>query len=148
MNRDGAVRLLVFRVGAELFAVELHSVLKVVDGPQVRPVPEAPPVVLGVTTLHDQIVTVFDAHPLLRAQGAGCGAALVFDSHDRRVALAVTDVVDTLDLEPDQLRVVPGMDTGDGVLQGVVRRNTDLIAVLDAGALMRSATTQAEEEGR
>lgn len=148
MRRDGAVRLLVFRVGAELFAVELHSVLEVVDGPDVRPVPEASPFVLGVTTLHDQIVTVFDARPLLRATGAGCGAALVFDKDERRVALAVTDVVDTLDLEPDQLRVVPGMDTGDGVLRGAVRRNTDLIAVLDAGALVRSAMTQAEEEGR
>jgi len=146
MDRDGTVRLLVFRVGAELFAVDLQSVLEVVDGPDVRLVPEAPPVVLGVTTLHGQIVTVFDAHRLLRAPGAGCGAALVFDREERRFALAVTDVVDTLDLEAGRLRVVPGMDTGDGVVRGVVRRDADLIAVLDAGALMRSATTQVEEE--
>ncbi len=147
MRRDGVGRLLVFRVGAELFAVEVRSVLEVVDAPEVRPVPEAPRVVLGVTMLHDQIVTVFDAQALLRVNGDGCGAALVFEGPERRIALAVSDVLDTLELEADQLRAIPGMDSGDGVLQGVVRRDTELIAVLDAGALMRSAATQAAEGG-
>lgn len=148
MRRDRPARLLVFRVGEELFAVELGAVIEVVDAPEVHDVPEAPAVVLGVTTLHDQIVTAFDAHRLLRVGDGACGAALVFEKHGRRLALCVTDVLDTVEITSGQLRSVAGMDMSDGVLQGVVRRDDELIAVVDADALIGSALAQAEDRNR
>lgn len=144
-HRDAPSRLLVFRVGAELFGVVLSAVREVVDAPEVRAIPDAPAAVLGVTSLHGQIVTVFDAHPLLRVGAGHCGAALIFDRGDRQLAIGVSDVLDTLDVGPHQMRTISGMDTSDGVLQGVVRRDRDLVAVVNADALIRRALADAED---
>lgn len=120
--------------------------LEVVDAPDIHAVPDAPAAVLGVTAIHGRVVTVYDAHQLLHAEAGAAGALLVIDRGDRCVGLAVSDVLDTLDIAPGQLRPVPGMDAGDGVLQGVVRRDAELIAIIEADALIGGAMTQGEEQ--
>ncbi len=146
---DGNSRLLVFRLGAELFGVELETVREVVDAPPVRPVPDARPGVMGVAALRDGLVPILDPRGPLNVGGPACaspggrrgaGAALLFDLEGRRVGLAVDDVVDVTTLEHGTLRRAPGVEAADGILRGVLRRNTDLIAVLDAPALLTALT--------
>ncbi len=149
---DGDSRLLVFRLGAELFGVELGTVSEVVDAPPVRPVPDAPATMLGVAALRDGLIPILDPRGALNLHGSaspspdgrrGSGAALVFDVGGRRVGLAVDDVVDVMTLERGALRHAPGVDAGDRILRGVLRRNTDLIGVLDAPALLTALTNGA-----
>ena len=66
------------------------------------------------------------------------GTVLLFASGDHRFGLAIDDVYDPMLVEADDVRSAPGVDASDGLLLGVVRRGTDLIGVLDAGALMRA----------
>jgi purine-binding chemotaxis protein CheW len=140
MFRDGSARLLVFRVGPERFAVELERVDEVIDAPAVQRIPDAAPTVLGISTIRDALVTVYDPRPVLNVSGSVDGAALVFLRDGRRVAVAIDDVFDAITVVETEMLSAPGMGASDGILIGVVRRGADLIAVLDANALLDAAT--------
>lgn len=156
MSSDGATRLLVFRLGSERFGVSLGAVDEVIDAPTPRHMPDAPATVLGVITLHEVLVTLYDPHPVLNItrgavatalhDDASVGSVLVFRWRGRRVGLVVDDVYDAMVTEPGEVRGAPGSTASDGVLLGVIRRDGDLIAVLDPTALLTAATMATEGE--
>ena len=140
MFRDGPERLLVFRVGPERFALRLASVDEVIDAPPVQALPDSASGVLGITALRGELMSIFDPRPLLHVGGQVHGAALLFVRDGRRIGLAIDDVYDAITVEPDELMPAPGADASDGILAGVVRRGTELVAVLDADALLDAVT--------
>lgn len=145
MFSDGTERLLVFRMGREWFAVALGAVHEVIDPPALQPVPDASAKMLGVASLRGELVPVFDAAPILQVRGAAPAAVLLFTRDGKRVGLAVDDVHDAISVDESELLDAPGTDASDGVLDGVVRRGNDLIAVLDAGALIEAAMAREGE---
>jgi purine-binding chemotaxis protein CheW len=147
MFRDGSERLLVFRVGTERFAVRLGAVDEVIDAPALQPLPDAGDTVLGLATLRGELVPIFDPRPLLHVGADVRGAVLLFVRDGRRVGLAIDDVFDAIVVEATDLRSAPGAEAADGILVGVIRRGTDLVALLDADALLDAATSVSEGEG-
>jgi purine-binding chemotaxis protein CheW len=141
MFRDGVERLLVFRVGAERFGLDLRSVDEVIDAPAVQSIPDASRTVLGVATIRGELITLYDPRPLLRVEGRLDGAALLFMRDDRRVGLAIDDVYDAVAIDEAEFLKAPrgGADASDGILVGLVRRGGELIGVLDANALLDAA---------
>jgi purine-binding chemotaxis protein CheW len=144
--RDGVGKLLVFRLGAERFAVDLASVDEVVDVPVTQRLPDASSNVLGLASIRGELVRVYDPRPILRVGGALDGALLLFVRDDRRIALAIDDVFDAMTISEAEVQAAPGADASDGVLVGVVRRGGALIAVLDVEALLDVATTVTDGE--
>jgi len=140
MFRDGSARLLVFRIGAEQFGVDLARVDEVIDGPSIQPIPDASETVHGVATVRGELITVYDPRPVLHVDGRIDGAALLFARNGRRIALAVDDVAEAATITQDEVLRAPGgaLSAGDGMLLGLVRgeRGGDLIALLDADALL------------
>ena len=137
MFRDGSARLLVFRVGGERFAVELVLVDEVIDTPSVQPIPDAPEGVYGVATVRGELVTIYDPHVVLHVEGRVDGTALLFARNGRRVALLVDDVYDAMTVAEDEVLRPPGASSAaDGILVGLIRRDGELIALLDADALL------------
>jgi chemotaxis signal transduction protein len=147
MFRDGTARLLVFGVGAERFAVALSSVDEVIDAPLVRAMPDSASAVLGVAAVRGALVTIYDPRPLLNVAGSVDDAALLFLRDERRVGVAVGALYDTIVAEEGELRSAPGADASDKVLLGVIRRGSELIAVLDADALLAAAMPGSETQG-
>jgi chemotaxis signal transduction protein len=141
MFRDGVERLLVFRVGGERFGLDLRSVDEVIDAPVVQSIPDASRTVLGVATIRGELITLYDPRPLLRVEGRLDGAALLFVRDDRRVGLAIDDVYDAVAIDEAEFLKAPGggADALDGILVGLVRRDGELIGILDANALLDAA---------
>jgi purine-binding chemotaxis protein CheW len=144
MSRDEQTRLLVFRVGAERFAMALDAVHEVIDPPPVQRVPDAPPTVVGVAALRGTYVTIHDARALLGISGPEPASVLLLAEGDRRVGLAVSDVEDAMSIEPSELRPVPGV--ADAMLAGLVRRGAELTVVLNAHALLVTVASTMENE--
>lgn len=138
MFRDGAERLLVFRVGAERFGVALSSVREVVDSPIVRRLPDAAPSLLGVAMVRGELIPLYDACVILdvERESSTAGAALLFSAGGRRVALAIDDVFDPVLVDEQELRPMPGAGAADAIIRGLVRRGGDLVAVLDDAVLI------------
>lgn len=152
MFRDGPERFLVFAVGNERFAVALSAVEEVIDVPPVQPLPDAPRAMLGIATLRGALVTLYDPHPLLNVEGTTRDAALLFTRRagegdvDRRVGLVIDALFDPILVEPSDVRSAPGAGASDRVLVGLVRRDSELIAILDAEALLDAAMGVASSE--
>ncbi len=157
MFRDGAARVLVFRIGAERFAVSLPAVDEVIETPELRRMPDAPEHVRGVATLRGELLSVYDPLMLLGAVGGAgnqpgdhSGATLVFSQRGsgggHRVGLAVDDVFDALTIAEAELRAVPGSDGADGALVGLVRRGSELFGVLDVHVLLDGVLASPVEE--
>ncbi|HVE32620.1 MAG TPA: chemotaxis protein CheW [Gemmatimonadaceae bacterium] len=138
MFRDGPERVLVFRVGAEQFGVALSAVREVVDAPEVNRVPDAAPSLLGVALVRGELIPLYDARVILGVDAATAapGAALLFSTDGRRVALAIDDVFDPVPVEEQELRPMPGAGAAEVIIRGLIRRGHDLIAVLDDAALL------------
>lgn len=147
-RRIGVAQLLVFRVASELFAVELVTAEEALDMPVLHPLPEMPASMLGVFTLRGSLISVFEPQEAL---GIGCeqrGTVVVFCGGDRRVAIAADDVDDVMTIDLKTVRDAPGTRTKDEPLLGVVHRDSDLIALLDANVLLaahRPATSALDE---
>jgi chemotaxis signal transduction protein len=94
---------------------------------------------LGVISLRGRMLPAYSpARPLGVALARADAAALVVRAGERRVALAVDDVDDVLTLDLSELRPAPTLagEERDAVLLGVAARGSDLVAVLDADALV------------
>jgi purine-binding chemotaxis protein CheW len=148
MFRDGVAQLLVFRLGAERFAVDLALVDEVIDAPASQRLPDAPANVVGLASIRGELVSVYDARSILHVGDERQSAALLFVRDGRRVALAIDDVFDAITVDESELIAAPAVDDSDRVLVGLVRRNSSLIAVVDAGALLDAAMAVTDGERR
>lgn len=147
-RRLGLAQLLIFRVASELFAVELVTAEEALDMPILHRLPEMPASMLGVFTLRGALVSVFEPDVTLGIACQQHAAVVVFCGNDRRVALATDDVDDVVTMDLRNVRAAPGAHGKDAALLGIVHRGTDLIALLDADALVaahRSATSALPE---
>jgi purine-binding chemotaxis protein CheW len=147
MFRDGVVRLLVFRVGSERFAVPLSDVDEVIDAQPIQRVPDDAATVLGVTSVRGVLLTVYDPRPVLHVDGPVDAAMLLFVRGSRRVGLAIDDVFDPVVVDEQDLLPPPSGVDSDGIVIGVVRRASTLTAVLDTDALFRVAIEISDGEG-
>jgi chemotaxis signal transduction protein len=131
---------LVFRVGRELFATELRAVEEAVDltaVEPVQPVPGSGSPVRRIFTLRGTLVPLFSPAHALGVALEEAATALVVRDRRGQVAIAADDVEDVLTLREGELRPVPARDARDGgVLRGMVRRGSTLVAVVDLDALI------------
>lgn len=61
-------RVVVFRLGVELYGLEVVNVVEIFQPECLTPVPGAPPYIEGVTNLRGEIVTVIDLRALLTGE--------------------------------------------------------------------------------
>jgi purine-binding chemotaxis protein CheW len=134
--RSGIAQLLVFRIARELFAVELITAEEALDMPPLHRLPEMPASMLGVFTLRGALVSVFEPETVLGINCQRATTAVVFSGGERRVAIATDDVDDVVTVDLRTVREAPGTRTKNDALLGIVHRASDLIALLDADALV------------
>lgn len=133
-----------FRMGGELYAVELGAVQEIVVPPPITPIPRAPAAVRGVCSVRGQLVTVVGLRACL---------SLPVAPRDRRtrILLGRVDEEELMGLEVDEVCQVVrlaeeeveattqslGGDLSDAV-RGIGRpENTELLVLLDLGTLLR-----------
>jgi chemotaxis signal transduction protein len=116
--------------------------------PVLHRLPEMPPSMLGVFTLRGALVSVFEPQVALGIRCEHPATVVVFCGSERRVAIATDDVDDVATVDLATVRDAPGARAKEAALLGIVHRDTDLIAVLDAHTLVatHSAATAALDE--
>jgi purine-binding chemotaxis protein CheW len=137
----GLREFLSFRLGHDVYAVELARIREIVSSPPLTEVPRAAPDVIGVCSVRGLLVTVLDLRRRLR---------LVESEPTRlsRILLANTDAGEVIGLFVDEVRQVIrlasaeieitanvlGADLSDHVL-GVGRPGGDFVILLDLGSV-------------
>lgn len=130
------MRVLLFSVGDEQFAAPLATVEESLDRPPVRAMPGADDHTLGVVDLRGRRIVAYSPVASLNVPlGGDAGAALVIGGDAAPIALLVSDVDDTLEIDPADIRVAPGSDDLDGVLLGVFQHEGRLVSMVDPYAI-------------
>jgi purine-binding chemotaxis protein CheW len=135
--------VLVFRVGAERFAVDLLAVEEVIDLPVIHHVPEMPPAMVGVVTVRGSLTAVYSPHQSLGLPLASSEAVLIFRRRGARVGMLIDDVEDAISVDLRELRRAPSTERDDTLVLGVIRHDGALLAVVDADALITACHTAA-----
>lgn len=134
--------LLLFRIGAEFFAMDLAAVEEAIEVPDVHRLPEMPRAMLGVFTLRERMLPVYSPAVCLDIP-ASTDAAVVLvmrNAGDQRIGLAVDDIEDVIMLEPTMVRRPPMADPDETILIGVARHGAEPVAIVDATALIAACT--------
>ncbi len=136
-GRTGVADLLMFRIGDELFAADLASVEEAVTLPEIHHLPEMPAAMLGAFDLRGRLTPVYSPAHVLGVPLRGVAqAALLVRSDTRRLGLAVDDVEDVFQVDLATVHDSPGIDDADGILLAVAHHGTELVAIIDADALV------------
>lgn len=138
--------VLVFRIGPERFAVDLLAIEEVVDLPVIHYVPEMPAAMVGVVTVRGALTPVFTAHAALGLPLGKSAALLIFRRAVGRVSVLIDDVEDATTIDLRELRKAPGSHLDDNVVLGVIRRDGNMFAVVDADALIAACQSAALQE--
>lgn len=141
-ERTGVADLLMFRIGDELFATDLASVEEAVALPEIHHLPEMPAAMLGAFNLRGRLTPVYSPSHVIGVPLRGeAQAALLVRSGTRRLGLAVDDVEDVFQVDFATVREAPGTDDVDGILLGVAHHGQELVAIVDAEALVAACVT-------
>lgn len=153
-------QLSTFRIGEELFGIDLLYTKEISRIHDITAVPEAPPFVFGLMNLRGQIVTVIKPSVIMekpekaidtdtrllilktRSQAeilVKRGLASNVTLGEDALALVIDDVEDVVEFEDDALTPAPPHIKGKhrDLVLGVVQRKSGLIVVLNCEQLFR-----------
>jgi purine-binding chemotaxis protein CheW len=137
-------KIVIFRLGADLFAAGVQSVERVLRYDRARPLPDVPPWVDGVIEYRSKVIPRLDLRRRFELPDVSVGAGtrvLVLNAGGGWVAIVVDAVLEVAAYDPSQLSAPPALFRGlaGEYLRGLVRHGERLIVLLDVERLL-SAT--------
>lgn len=102
-------KYLLFEVDEE-YALELDTVLEIIELCDITRVPEAPDYVSGIINLRGNVVPVIDVRKRFRKpyrEGVVARCIIICNVADNRLGLVVDNVIDLIEIEPEKLQDPP-----------------------------------------
>ena len=145
--RDGGrqeIQLACFRIGTEMYALDIMRIKEIIRPQRLTPVPKAPPFIEGVINLRGAVVPVVDLRKRFEQPAAG---------HDRRtrvlicalagkiIGLMVDEVAEVRRYTRQEIQPSPHFLRGRGseFFLGVCRREDQLVMLIDLEKILSSA---------
>lgn len=133
---DDGMPFVTFALGSESFGVALANVEEIVDLPPVTKVPDAPPYVLGVICIRDQVLPLLDFTRLLRIEGAGGPAGeqmvILLSFENARLGMVVDGIQEIIRIGGEEILPAPHIlsEAEKAHLDGVVMRSDRMVSLL------------------
>ena len=140
---DTVSQWVTFRLGEEIYGIDVLQVQEVLRITEISPVPGAPHYVLGIINLRGNVVTVIDARNrfgLPPKETDDASRIIVVDAFDKVVGLLVDNVSEVAYVPNSQIEVGPnvGADDGNKFVSGVSNRDGDLLIMVDLAKLINT----------
>jgi len=128
-------QLLPFKLGAEVYALELTDVQEVVEQQRVHPLPGVSEAIIGSIAFHGRIVPALDL-PLLLGFPAGQRSErmIVLTDEHGPVALVVDHLLRIISLNLEH-STLSQSDSEEDCIRGVLNREGEMISLLDLDQL-------------
>ena len=131
---DLTSQLVVFRLEEQLYALPVDAVEQVLPMVAVSPLPQAPPIALGVINLHGKVIPVLDLRRRFGLPPRDYGLAahlLVARTMRRTLALPVDAVLGVREVAVDAITSPDAVLPGVGHVVGIVTLADDLLFIHD-----------------
>jgi chemotaxis signal transduction protein len=147
-SESGQLELILFRAGAEVFALPLDSVREALDGAQSYLLPDMPRNVNAMLNVDGISIPICDGDEFLGvAITSERPAVLVIKGDPEDSALAVDSILSSCRVEAAEIRRVPALEDAKGVFVGVFFFAGELVALLDPAVFARRQNAaRAEQE--
>jgi len=155
-----AGQYLTFRLGQEIFAIEVAKVREVLDLAPITAIPRTPEFMSGVINLRGSVVPVVDLRlcfEMAKTESTRNTCIVVVEvvlENEPIVIGALADSVEeVIDLEPEQIQPPPRIGTRirTDFIRGMGKRDTQFIMILDIDRVFSAedlAMVRAQEPGR
>ena len=139
-NQNSSSQYLTFRLGDEIFAMEIFKVREVLEFRSVTKVPRTPPFMRGVINLRGSVVPVVDLHMKF---GTGrtentvdtCTiiAEVTIDEETLLLGALADSVEEVFDMDASQIEPPPSMGTRLNVdfIKGMGKKDDEFVIILD-----------------
>jgi purine-binding chemotaxis protein CheW len=134
-------KIVIFRLGDDLFAAGVQSVERVLRYQRARPLPDVPPWVDGVIEYRSNVIPQLDLRRRFELREPAAGATtrvLVLNAGGGWVAVVVDAVLEVAAYDASLLAAPPALFRGlaGEYLQGLVRHGERLVVLLDVERLL------------
>lgn len=131
------LQFVAFRVGTQLFAVEIHRVIEVISLCEITPLPGAPPFIEGMIDLRGQLVPVIDMRKRIGVadiRNVMQTRIVIARTNTQRVGLIVDEADQVYTISTDQIEPPP--EQGAEFVLAVARHEQMLLLILDLDTLL------------
>lgn len=128
----------VFFLGDQTYALDVHLVREIVRPPQLEPMPHAPDTLIGMANLRGIVVPVFDIAKLLGwtpAERNGLARVIVIEHDDDMVGLLVDAVEEILRFDGAKVEPPPSVGALTQHVVALLRQPERLVQLLDPETL-------------
>ena len=138
---DPVLQWVTFRLGEEVYGVNVMQVQEVLRVTEVAPVPGAPHYVLGIVNLRGNVVTVMDTRSrfgLPPAELDDAARIVIIETQGQVFGMLVDSVAEVVELRASQVDPTPNVGADDSAryLQGVASLDGDLLILVDLDRLL------------
>ena len=129
-----------FRLGGEMFALEIEKVREVLDFPEVTKVPQTPDFMCGVINLRGNVVPVVDlrlkfgmTETVQTVDTRVVIVEIIVDEEATVLGALADSVSEVIEMEPEQIGPAPKIGTRlrTEFIKGMGKRDSEFIIILD-----------------
>lgn len=145
-GQEGArqeIQLACFRIGAEMYALDIMRIKEIIRPQKLTPVPKAPPFIEGVINLRGAVVPVVDLRKRFDLPHTGQERStriMICALTGKIIGLMVDEVAEVRRYTRQEIQPAPQFLRGRGAefFLGVCRRNDQLMMLLDLERILSS----------
>ncbi len=137
------VQLACFRVGTEIYALDILRIKEIIRPQKLTPLPKAPPFLEGVINLRGSVIAVVDLRKRFDRQAVNDGRKtriIISALSGKMIGLMVDEVSEVRRYSRQEIQPAPQFLAGKGAefFLGVCRREEDLVMVLNLEKILSS----------
>lgn len=139
-KQTGPIQWVTFRLGDEMYGINVMQVQEVLRLTEIAPVPGAPGYVIGIINLRGNVVTVIDLRNrfgLSSKEPDDASRIVIIEAEDQVIGILVDSVAEVVELRSSDIETAPnvGNDESSRYIQGVSSRGNHLLILLDLNKL-------------
>ena len=151
MATEVQFQLVTFRLGEELYGVNIMDVKEIVRLQNVRVIPNAPYYVEGIIKLRSEIIPIIDLHKRFNIQSTSKpediemeGGFTILDIEGSKIGIIIDKVERVVTIKEEEVKEPPQMLSGIGneYIEGVVREEHGYLIMLNTRKLFNASELQ------
>lgn len=139
-KQNEPIQWVTFRLGDELYGINVMQVQEVLRMPDIVPVPGAQDYVIGIINLRGNVVTVIDLRNrfgLPPRDSEDSTRIIIIEADDQVIGIMVDSVAEVVELRSSEIEMAPSVGNEESAryIQGVCSRGGVLLILVDLNKL-------------